>query len=116
MPMIEPEWGAPPPRKRGRGVRVNKMALKLAARKGEWAKIGVYEGSWSAHARASRIRKGRIQGFASVGRFEADVRPTHEGYAVWVKCVAHSKAYTNGWDSGIKAYWEVEDDDNVEDQ
>lgn len=114
MPMFE--WEAPPPRPRGKYKRVNETAVRLANSKGKWAKIGVYDAYHTAHTRAHRIRTGMLKGFKVVGDFDADVRPTAEGYAVYVRCTRWSKAFANGLDENNPKYWTTEEDNDDADQ
>lgn len=111
-----PRWEPLPRKVGGRGVAANKMALKLAARKGKWAIIGVYPERHLADQRASRIRTGKFKGFNMVGRFAVEVRQTAEGWCLYAKCIAHSAAYTKNLDKNDPRNWVIDPDTIEEDE
>lgn len=72
--MSEIEFGELPPALRGRGQREDlsqEISDALAARPGEWAKIGRYSQSY-----AMRVKTGAIKAFEPAGSFEAVSRNT----------------------------------------
>lgn len=85
-------WEAPPPKASGRNAAARKLALAVAARPNQWVRIAVYRKEQSAHDRGSRIRTGKVKGFADIGTFEVKVREIPEGWGVWVRCTYVKKA------------------------
>lgn len=95
---------APPRKTSGRGAAARRLALKVAALKGQWVKIAEYDKYMTAHTRASDIRKGKLVGWSQVGSFEVKVRqiPTEDGgeaYGMWVRCTYVRKAVEDELDS-----------------
>lgn len=109
-------WEEPPPQPRkpaGKYRVANKQALMLAERIGQWASLApdnagsdVYESYWSAHDRASRIRRGKVLGFKNVGTFEADVRQVEGGWKLYVRCTYAKVAFQEG----MRGYRVMEED------
>lgn len=85
-------WEAPPPAVSGRQYAARRLAMEVASRPNQWARIAVYRSYRTAHQRASDIRLGKLKGWAYVGTFETKVREIPEGYGLWVRCTYIKKA------------------------
>jgi len=93
------EWETPAEQTRkanGKYRYADETAMKLAARKNEWACIAIYDSYWSAQHRASRIRTGKLVTYKNVGTFETTVRQTPEGYKVFARCTSVKSAFDEG--------------------
>lgn len=82
----EPEFGElPPAHKGGRpvGSASERIAAALREKPGQWAKLGAYENTNVASARASQIRGGRFTAWQPAGAFEVTCR----GGDLWARYV-----------------------------
>lgn len=92
-------WEAPPPKVTGRQSAARRLAMEVASRPNQWARIAVYKKYTTAHERASAIRRGKLKGWDAVGTFQVEVREIPEGWGIWVKCTYVKKGARSDADS-----------------
>lgn len=82
-------WEEPPNQRTHTHRRAVKLAEQIASRPGEWACIGTYpltdSGHSAAKSRAYRIKKGHVEAYALVGKFDTTCRRTPDGWKVYVR-------------------------------
>lgn len=90
-------WEKPPPEKSSTQVAAERLAREVASRPGEWALIATYPrtkaGRASSQSRKWSIVKGLRVSWNEVGKFDAIVRSTPDGYKLYVKCVHRNEEY-----------------------
>lgn len=70
-----------------RAAQLADQAAQLAARPGEWARLGTYHHQVTAAGMARRIRTGETAAFRPAGAYEAVSRGVDGEYGVWARYV-----------------------------
>lgn len=80
-------WEEPPRASTGTHRKAANTAREIAARPNTWACVGTYQDHDAAKSRAYRIRKGDVDAYSMIGKFDATCRRVPEGWKVYVKYI-----------------------------